>query len=97
MLRWAEYLEISGFSNMMSKYNQPVSLKNLAPNSTAQNIKVLIVKLLWSEGLMAKVLLEHCIIQKGKALVLKTCWKLWHVESIGFSCSIVPLSICSHL
>jgi len=40
---------------MMSSYNQPVSLKNLAPNSTAQNIKVLSVKLLWSEGLMAKV------------------------------------------
>jgi len=55
MLRWAEYLEISGFSNMMSRYNQPVSLKNLAPNSTAQNVNALSVKLLWSEGLTAKV------------------------------------------
>jgi len=54
MPRWAEYLEISGFSNVI-RYNQPVSLKNLAPSSTAQNIKALSVKLLWLEGLTAKV------------------------------------------
>jgi len=33
---------------------------------------------------------------KEEALVLKTIWKLWHVESIDFLYSIVPLIICSH-
>jgi len=39
MLRWAEYFEISGFSNVMSQYNQLASFENLAASSTAQNIK----------------------------------------------------------
>jgi hypothetical protein len=40
---------------MMSRYNQPVSLENLALSSFAQNIKALGVKLLQSEGLRAEV------------------------------------------
>jgi hypothetical protein len=40
---------------MMSCYNKPVSLENLALSSFAQNIKALGVKLLQSEGLRAEV------------------------------------------